>query len=332
MSSNWNGSALRTVYTNDAGFTDSTSLARTLRFMNEIQKDICTGKFWPNLRMKLKKEIASGIQELDISPQIPSAPTIAITAGGALTADSACYVKVTFAIFDESGKEINSIESEPSVASNTVTPTGSDLTLSLSAIDTYDGLTTVRPTTIHRRIYLKQGTGDYVLAKTLEDNTTTTTTVAANSTSTIEPPELSLVEQMAGEDPVIEASGVKLALCKLDEILAYDPNLSSTGTPAYYARISPTKIFLYPRPSAATTISYWVHKHPARIFADTGRAIQLDSSLETVFSLGVAWKWDHYKRDQDWTTSYSFYEDMKEKARGEKVKIGGQAPKVKVVC
>lgn len=331
MSTVWNGSTLRDNYCQENGFTDTTSKARTLRYMNEIQKDIASGFDWPNLKFKLKKLIASDSQGIDISPQIPSAPSVAASAGGALTADSACLIKVTFVLFDEAGEEYSSIESQPSVASSSVTPTGANLTLTLTAIDTYDGSTTVKPTTIHRRIYLKQGTSDYLLSKTLEDNTTTTTTIAANPSSTIEPPEFSMVDHLADEDPIIQASGIFLVQENLDEILKWDPNLSATGTPRYYARVSPTKIFLYPRPSAELTISYWVFRRPSRIFADSDRAIQLDPSLETVLQVGTDFRWFKYKQESDWPEMRELYNQMKSEARNEKVQTGGQSLRIKVV-
>lgn len=333
MSSTYNGSALRTRHAQKFGYTDTTSLARVLEWMNEIQDEITIGHKWANLKSKLKKLIASGEQEIDISPQVPSAPTLALLAGGTLTAASACYVKVTFVLFDESGKEYNSIESEPSLASNTVTPTdGVDQSLTITGIDAYDGSTSVKPTTIHRRIYLKQGAGDYVLSKTLEDNTTTTTTITANPSSTIEPPEFSMVDHMSHEAPLIEANGRTLVEASLDNILRSDPGLTATGTPTYYARVSKTKIMLYPRPSASLTLSYWVFRKPARIFADTDRAIQLDPSLKTVLDAGVTWKGYEYKDSDGVEGKLSNYAAIKSDALFNKANTGGQFHSVKVVC
>jgi hypothetical protein len=332
MSSTWNGSALRTRYSQKYGLSDTTSLARILEWMNEIQSDICSSHKWSFLKFKMKKYVAASVNEIDISPQTPSAPTIALLAGGSMTADSAVYVKVTFVLFDESGKEYKSIESEASDASNTVTPTGADLSLTLTNIDTYDGLATVKPATIHRRIYLKTGNGDYYLSKTLTDNTTTTTTITSTTSSTIEPPYHSMIEHMTGEDPVIEASGYALIESKLDDIMKYDPGLSASGTPQYYARISPTSIFIYPKSSAAFTLSYWAKRIPARIFADSDRAIQMPPVLSTVMDAGVTWKGYEYKDLDGQETKLSNYEALKDKAGAEKSLTGGQSLKVKVVC
>lgn len=332
MSSTWNGSALRTRYSQKYGLTDTTSLARILEWMNEIQDDIGTSFKWSFLKFKMKKYIAASTQEVDISPQIPGAPVLALLAGGALTADSAVYLKTTFVLFDEAGREYSSLESEPSIASNTVTPTGANLSLTVTDIDLYDGSTSVTPTTIHRRLYLKQGSGDYVLAKTIEDNTTVTTTITANSSSTIEPPDYSLVECMSGEDPFIQLSGRTLCEVKLDDILKYDPNLTSSGTPSSYARVSPNKIILYPKPSVALTLSYWVYRRPARIFADTSRVMQIPHTLKTVLDAGITWKGYEYKDSDGQETKLSNYEVLRDKAGALKSRTGGQAMRIKVVC
>lgn len=333
MSSTWNGSALQTRFAQKYGYSDTTSLARVLEWINEIQEDICDGYNWPFLKIKLKKSIAASAQEIDLSPQIPSAPTIALLAGGSLTADSAVYVKTTFVVFsDSSAREVDSIESEASDASNTVTPTGANLSLTLTAIDTYDGSTSVAPTTIHRRIYLKVGSGNYYLAKTITDNSTTTTTITVNTTSTVEPPEYSMVAAIAEDDILVEGSGRVLYENELDDILNYDPNLTATGTPSYHARTNTRKIFLYPKPSAAITISYWVYKRPSRIFAETDRALQIESPLKKVLDAGVTWKGYEYKDSDGQETKLSNYEQLKSVAKAEIGRKNNNAGCVKVVC
>lgn len=331
MSSTWNGSNLLTKWLAKYGFSDSASRVRVLEWVNDAQDDIQSYHSWPFLKFKMKRQVVSGEQEIDISPQIPSAPVLALLAGGSLVADSAVYVKVTFVLFDESGKEVNSLESEPSVASNTVTPTGASLSLDLTNIDTYDGVATVKPITIHRRIYLKVGTDDYFLAKTIEDNTDTTTTIIAPTTSVVEPPEYSLVSLMASEDPFIEGSGVSLSQQSLDVILKSDPGLSASGTPSYYARVSPTKILIYPKASATYTISYWVYRIPARIFADSERPIQLHHALKQALDAGVTWM-GYEQKDQDGQESKrNNFEMRKADAKGIIGRTGGQSSTVKVV-
>lgn len=331
MSSTWNGSALRTRLAQKYGLTDATSLARMLEWINEIVIDICSVYKWPFLLFKLKKQIISGEQEIDFSPQIPSAPTLALLAGGSLTADSPVYLKVTFVLFDESGKEYSSIESEASVASNTVTPTGGNLSLTVTGIDTYDGDTAVKPTTIHRRLFLKSGSGDYVLNKTLADNTTVTTTITAVGTSTIEPPEESMVDLVDGA-PLIEGSGITLYEKDFDEIKRCDPNLSATGTPQYFSRISNNKIFLYPRPTSTYTLSYWVKRKPSRIFADTDRPIQMPESFKPILDAGTTWKGYEYKDSDGQETKKANYERLRDDAMGTKGTTGSQAKTVRRVC
>ncbi|MGE3608009.1 MAG: hypothetical protein AB7I27_00375 [Bacteriovoracaceae bacterium] len=332
MSSIWNGNALLTRFVQKYGLSDTTSTARVLEWMNEIQEDICTDYNWPFLKFKMKKQITSSDQEIDISPQIPSAPSVALAAGGSLTTDTACYVKVTFVIFDEAQKEFSSIESEASAASSVATPTGSNLKLSLTNIDTFDGSTSVKPTVIHRRVYLKQGSGNYYLAATIEDNTTTTLEISTNPTSTIEPPEYSLVANLSGEDPVIEGSNIRLYESKLNDLIAYDPALSTSGTPQYYVRTSPRRILIYPKPSSTITISYWVYRKPSRIFSDTDRVLQLDPSFKPLLDAGVTWKGYEYKDSDGQEGKLSNYETLKEKFRGSKSRTGGQALRVKEVC
>lgn len=327
----WNGLSLQTKYVRKYGFRDDTAKARILVWINDIQKDIASSHKWPFLRFKMKKQVVLSDQEISIAPQIPSKPIVALAADGALLDATIYRVKVTFVLFDESGRELDSLESEPSDPSIAVTTTTGNQALSITGIDLYDGVSTVKPITIHRRIYLKEAAGPYYLATTIEDNTTTIASIAAVTSSIIEPPEYALVSCMSG-DPIIEGSGNFLSENSLDEILKYDPGLTSTGTPYYYARVTDDKIMLYPRPSSTYTLSYWVYRIPSRIFADTDRPIQLQAALEEVLEAGVTWK-GYEDKDQDGQESKrDNYRRIRDESKGILGRTGGKALTVKRVC
>ena len=332
MAGIWTGSNLLTRFAEKYGFRDTNGQARVLEWMNEIQEDICEAHKWSFLKFKMKKQLTAGSQEVDLSVQIPAATTVAVAAGGALTVDTNYLIKTTFLIFSESTREYDSLESEASVASSVAATTTGNLTINLTAIPLYSGLTSVKPAIIHRRIYLKKGTGIYALHSTITDNTTTILSIAADTTSLIEPPEYSLVQCLADEDPFLETEGLTLYSNNLDDILKYDPNLSSTGTPQYYSRVTETKMFIYPRPSSALTLSYWVYRIPARIFNDADRVIHLDHSLKKVLDEGVDWKGKAWKQDAQASEILSNYEQLKVDAIGNKNKVNGQFGTVKVVC
>jgi hypothetical protein len=332
MASIWTGKSLTDKWVRKYGFRDEASKIRVIDWINDIARDMAIRGKFPSLKMKLKKSIAAGTKEIDLSPQIPAKPIIALAAGGSITDASVVSAKITFVIFDESGREINSIESEPSPASDSVTTANPDKSIDLSGIDTYDGLTLVKPNIIHRRIYLKVGDNPYYLAKTIENNTDTTATVDANPSSVVEPPEYSLVAYLSSENPIIENLGVYLNQAGLDLINQYDPNPSSSGTPYYYARIGKTNIQIYPAPNDEITLSYWIYKIPSRIVYDEVTPLQVDIALKELMEAGVTWKY-YEDKDQDGQESKkNNYDMLLESKVGEFNRSNGQFGTVREVC
>jgi hypothetical protein len=320
-----------TFGTQEYGLTDTASQARFLMWMNEIQNDIADSYKWPFLKFKMKKLVEAGEQEIDISPDIPAAPLAVIAAGGTLTTSSVYKVKITFVIFDESGKEYASIESEPSVESSSCTATLVNATIALTSIPLFSGTSTVKPNNIYRRIYLSKDGGAYYLYSTITDNSTTTANITADTSSTIEPPEFSLVSLMSSEDPLIVGSSVSLSPASLDEIQKGDPGNASSGTPRYYARTSETKIYLYPKPSTNITITYWVYRIPSRIFNEATRALQINQALKSAFDQGVTWKSYKYRQDANEFAARQLYEQLKKEAHKKIGRAGGSFGHVKEV-
>lgn len=328
----WNGEYLVDKFLRKYGFRDTNSRARVLDWLNVIQRDIGSYHAWPTLKIKLKKRLAVGAQEIDVSPMIPSKPTIALQNGGSLTDASTIKAKVTFLIFDDSGREVDSIESEPSPASDAVTTANPNRTVRVSGLSLFEGETSVKPTVIHRRIYLKVGDAPYYLAATVENNVDTQVDISSDPSTTYEPPSSSMVAFLSVEDPIIENSGIALYLNSHDDILKYDPNLSTGGTPQYYARLGNKKILVYPKVSEQITISYWVVKMPSEIFYDEDRPIQLDQSFQELLEAGITWKM-YEDKDQDGQESKKAnYYQLRDQYKETYTKNNGHGLVVRRVC
>jgi hypothetical protein len=326
----WNGSALVTRFSQKFGLQDTNSLARVLEWINEIQEDIANAAEWPFLKFKLKKYIAAGEQEISLAPEIPAAPVLSLVTNDGSLSDGTIQVKVTFVIFGEDSREFSSIESEPSAASNTVTITSPNSKVSVT-LPTMSGSSSVKPTNIWRRVYVSRSGGAYYLHTEVQDNSATTVSLSADVSSVIEPPEYAMLIGLAGEDPFNEGNEQVLCPANLQEILEYDPGLSSTGTPNYYARVGKKKIMIYPKPSAAFTLSYWVYRIPQRIFSNTTRAIQLEPVLKTLLDAGVTWKGYEYKDSDGVESKLSNYETLKSSFSSSLGKTKGPDRSVRIV-
>ena len=332
MSSNWNGQFLQKRYTEKYGFNDTNSYLRILEWLNDVQMDIQSSHSWPFLKFKMKKQIVLGDQEIDISPQIPSVPSINLVAGGSIS-PGIVLSKVTFVIFDETLNVRNSLESEASqVSGSVITNVSGNGSVTISNLDIYNGDVAVKPNVFWRRVYLSVAGGNFYLAAEIQDNTTTSVTITANPSSVIEPPEYSMVSCIAGENPLVERSGIMLYENKLQDLIQFDPTLRAGGTPQYYSRTTPTKILLYPKPSATYTLSYWVYRIPSRIYADSTIPLQIHPALKEVLDAGITWKFYEYKDSDGQESKKLNYEARKSDAKGIIGRTGGQAMTVKVVC
>ena len=308
MSRSWNGKALIDEITTRLWDTSAANQSRVREWINDIQNDLVSDLALDLFKFKLKSRFPTEVEQFSINPQKGTAPTAAIAAGGSLTEDSVYKVLTTFIIWDE--QQRNYIESEASSVSGTVTATAANKTIDLTAIDTYDGDTTVKPATIWRRVYLQVSTdsgstfGEPLFIQDIEDNTTTTLSITAESTSVITPPSDSEIDHMASDNPRNISTGRWLQKQSMDHVQRWDPN-GSTGTPDSFDHIGPTDIFIYPAlESTATdaqrTYVYWVHRRPHEIFYDVDREMDLPISAKKALVEGVIWKGYEF-RDRDRT-------------------------------
>ena len=113
-------------------------------------------------------------------------------------------------------------------------------------------------------------------------------------------------------------------LTTTDKIKAFDPNQDTTGTPFHYSRLDDNRIFIYPKPSVAIVLTYYVYKVPAYIFDDASRVIQMSPKLKKALDAGVYWKGSEYKDSDGQETKLRNYEGMKTEAIESFSKKGGK--------
>jgi len=308
----FNGKDLATIYLRKYGFRDSASRARVVEWLNDIFVDICASYDWAFLKTRIKKELPAGTQEVDLSPSIPSTPSIAIEGSGSFKSNDSIRAKVTFILFDDTKKEINSIESEGSSSSPALVITEDDKSVKITDIDTYKG-NAVRPNIIHRRVYLSVNNGDFFLHKIIADNVTTEVVVSSQLTSSIRPPITGLTDKLIS-DPFLENVRRPLVEATLDDLIRYDANLERVGTPQYYVRTSATSVLIYPTTNDAVTISYFIKKIPSEVFDDAERVIQVPVALKETLEAGMMWKIYEDKDSNGQESKKMNYEAAKERA------------------
>lgn len=297
MSTSWDGLALQTEFSTLLGDTSTAFKAKVLEWMNEIQLDITSRHDWPFTRRKGKKILTADEENHSLYPAAPGAPTVVASTGGSLTADSAYKVLVTYY------EGVSGYETVAGTASSSVTPTGTDLTISVSAIPVSDeSLVTAR------KVYISVASGNYLYYSTISDNTTTTLSITADSSSTIEPPDYTLIKKMYGY-PFLETSS-QLVYRDLDQLRLLFQGSWSSGTPNFWTWFSHDAITVYPVPSSDTTISFYYYIMPQRLYAEATNQPFVPPWLKPVLRAGVIARGYEFRDRDGQQGKLNNYEEM----------------------
>lgn len=334
MASNWTGSALVSDFGTKHSLTNTAGNALILEWINEGQLEICAAHDWPFLKTRIKKTIVANEKESDLDIEIPDAPSVAVSASGAgsLTAAATYAVKVTFRLFDQTGREYRSVESLPSPASSTVTATNATDQIDITSIPTYTDADSEYPTTIKREIYVSKNGGDFLYDQTIADNTTTTATILSETSSTIEPPYGDgNVDKIANEIMNLSDNGISVQELSLNKIKEIDPNEDASGTPTHYARVTERTVRFWPIPDATRTVFYHIFKRPQRIFNDSSRVIQMPNTFRNILDAYVTWKAYEYRDRQGQETKLQNFEELLRRAIQRKAEAGGAAKSLREV-
>lgn len=273
----WNGLDLINDFSAELGDTSNGFKTKVLRWVNEGIREISTSHNWPFLREKGKVVLAADLDTHAICLTKPAAPTVALLAGGSLALLNEYKVLVTF--FEaQSG-----VESIAGDASAGVTPLGADLSLTVSAIPV-----STSPLVTARKIYVSKGGAAYAYHSTIADNTTLSTTISNDTSSAIVAPERNAIHMIDG-DLFIEGQR-SLIGTTVQNIVYQSSAVDSSGTPTSWAPINQEEVLVYPKPSVATTASFYYFKLPAQIFGTISSVPQIPDWLYGDLRNYVIWR------------------------------------------
>lgn len=278
----WNGADLVSDFSAELGDTTTTFQTKVLRWINDGIREISTSHEWPFLREKGKVIFSASENTKSIALSQPSAPSLAALAGGTLTTDVAYKVLVTFY------ESIADIESIAGVESASITPTGTNLSITVSSIPVSSSTLVTA-----RRVYISKSGGAFYLYSTISDNTTTSTTVTTDTSSTQEPPDENLIYKIDG-DFYIDGNR-SLQGSTVQRILYETNGVSSSGQPMTWAPVNHEEILVYPTPSATTTLSFYYFKYPAKVFNVSTSKPQMPSYLFDTLHNYVIWRGYQYR-------------------------------------
>lgn len=256
MSRDWSGKALVDELSEEQSDTSSAHKTRVLRYINDGINDITSRHDWGFLRYKGKKVLTASQEEQDLKTAAPGAATVSVAAGGSLAENTTYNVYITYV-------DSNGFETVAGAKSADVTPTGANLTISVSAIPTSS-----EPLVTKRRVYLQKSGGNILFSSEIPDNTTTTETITAEPTdsdATREAPDFDMLRKFEGA-PFFEAGPeVLLRYRSLDQMRLLRRGDFTDGTPELYTVLRGSTILIEPRPSSALTLSYYYYRNPARV-------------------------------------------------------------------
>ena len=273
----WNGLDLINDFSAELGDTSNGFKTKTLRWINEGIREISTSHNWPFLREKAKAVLSPGLNTHAICLAKPTAPTVAALAGGSLALLNEYKVLVTFF---ESQSGVESIAGEASAG---VTPLGTDLSITVSAL-----AVSASPLVTSRRVYVSKGAAAFAYYGEVSDNTTLTTTITADTTSVIVAPERNAIHMIDG-DLFIEDERV-LQGSTVQNIIYQSNSNTSSGTPLAWAPVNQEEVLVYPKPSVNTTVSFYYFKLPAQIFGTISSVPQIPDWLYGDLRNYVIWR------------------------------------------
>lgn len=309
----WNGLDLVSDFSAELGDTTPNFKTKVLRWVNEGLREIATHHQWPCLREKGKVVLASGEDTHALPLAKPDAPVATLTAGGSLTVSTQYRALVTF---------YESVSGVESVAGDyvTITPTGTDLSFTLSDIPI-----STSPLVTHRKVYISKSSAAFVYHGEITNNleelpgtpdplvdpaTPVTYLVNADASSPITPPEEDAIFQIDG-DMFIEGSRVIYGT-SLQNLLFNTNGVSTSGTPEQFAPINQLEVKVHPKPSAATTASFYFFKLPARVFGLATSIPQMPSWVYETLRAYVIWRgYDYRDRSGKESKLLNYNENLK---------------------
>jgi hypothetical protein len=288
----WNGLDLLNDFSAELGDVSNGFKTRVLRWINEGIRDISTAHAWPFLRERGQAVFEEDIETHSIVLAKPAAPTAAALAGGSLVDGTIVRALVTFY---EGASQVESIAGE---ISNTITPTGANLSVRLSALPV-----STCPLVTERRIYVSIGASAFQYHGKVSNNlveipgtpdpevdppTPITYDITAAPSSQVTPPDEDAIFKIDG-DLMIEGQRV-LQGSSIQNIKFLSSATPATGTPELWAPVNEEEVLVHPKPSEDTTVTFYYFKRPARIFGTVDSVPQLPSWLYEDLRRYVIWR------------------------------------------